>query len=341
MLTLHVGGEMKLRLGVMIEETWSFFHEVYADFQEHYATALFRRRRVALPILQARVNDLLFRRDLRAFLHDNDVVFCEWASELLAAASCFPKACPLVTRLHRYELYQWADQVNWDAVDRVILVSQAKRREFATRFPAHAAKAVVIPEAVSLSRFRSRIKPFAGDIGILCHLTPRKRVYELILAFADLIRLDDGFHLHIGGGRHARFGDYYAALHDLVRGLGLEGHVTFYGHVAQPEEWYRRIDIFISNSSSEGLQVSPLEAIASGCYCLSHRWAGAEEMLPTENLFYTDQELIDRILSYAQLSQPQREEAIAALQAIVRDRFDVARTTAQIRQVIDEVAARA
>lgn len=331
---------VRLRLGVMIEETWSFFHEVYADFQQHYRTTLFRRRQVALPVFQTRVNDYLFHRDLGAFLRGNDVVFCEWASELLAAASRLPRACPLVTRLHRYELYQWADRVNWDAVDRVIVVSQAKRREFATRFPAHAAKAIVIPEAVSLSRFRSQIKPFAGDIGILCHLTPRKRVYELILAFADLIRLDDRFHLHIGGGRHERFGDYYVALRDLVRGLGLEKYVTFYGHVAQPEEWYRRIDIFVSNSYSEGLQVSPLEAIASGCYCLSHRWAGAEEMLPAENLFYTNQELIARILHYANRPQRQREEEIAALQAVIRERFDVARTTAQIRQVIDEVAAR-
>ncbi len=333
--------ETRLRLGVAIAETWSFFHEIYADFQQHYRTTLFRQRQIALPVLQTRVNDHLFRRDLGAFLRGNDVVFCEWASQLLAAASLLPRACPLVTRLHRYELYQWADRINWDAVDRIIVVSQAKRREFAERFPAHAAKIVVIPEAVSLSRFRSRIKPFAGDIGILCHLTPRKRVYELILAFADLIRLDDRFHLHIGGGRHERFGDYYVALHDLVRELGLEERVTFYGHVAQPEEWYRRIDIFISNSYSEGLQVSPLEAIASGCYCLSHRWAGAEEMLPSENLFYTNQELIDRILRYASCPQLQREEAIAALQAIIRERFDVARTTAQIRQVIDEVAARA
>jgi glycosyltransferase involved in cell wall biosynthesis len=340
---------MKLRLGVMIEETWSFFHEIYADFQQHYETTLFRRRhfqqhyvfRRALPVFRTRVNDHLFRRDVGAFLRRNDVVFCEWASELLAAASRQPTTCPLVARLHRYELYQWADRINWDAVARVIVVSQAKRREFVARFPAHAAKAIVIPEAVSLSRFRSQIKPFAGNIGILCHLTPRKRVYELILAFADLIRLDDRFHLHIGGGRHERFGDYYVALHDLVRELGLEERVTFYGHVAQPEEWYRRIDIFVSNSYSEGLQVSPLEAIASGCYCLSHRWAGAEEMLPAENLFYTNQELIERILAYAHRPQPQREEAIAALQAIIRERFDIARTTAQIRQVIDEVAAQA
>jgi glycosyltransferase involved in cell wall biosynthesis len=106
------------------------------------------------------------------------------------AGAGFPSAQnhPLVTRLHRYEMYQWADHIQWDRVDRVILVSRAKEREFAERFPDHAGKVVVIPEAISLQRFQPHSKPFGGDMGILCHLSPRKRVYELILAFSEISR---------------------------------------------------------------------------------------------------------------------------------------------------------
>ena len=64
------------------------------------------------------------------------------------------KTCGIVTRLHRYEMYQWVDQVNWEAVDKVILVSQAKRQEFSARFPQFAGKVVVIPEATSLEKFQ-------------------------------------------------------------------------------------------------------------------------------------------------------------------------------------------
>ena len=137
-----------------------------------------------------RINNALLRNDMQSFLAANDVVFFEWASELLALASHLPKRCPIVTRLHRYELYQWADRINWDAVDRIILVSEAKRREFVARFPQQAQKIAVIPVGVDLQKFGYCDRAFdagaGSNIGILCHLAPRKRVYELILAFSEL-----------------------------------------------------------------------------------------------------------------------------------------------------------
>ena len=233
-------------------------------------------------------------------------MFFEWASGLLAAASHMPKACGIVTRLHRYELYQWASRVNWDAVDRLILVSQAKLREFGALYPEHVHKVVVIPEAVSVARFAPSAKPFNGDIGILCHIKPRKRVYELVLAFHELLTRRPGFHLHIGGGRAPGFDEYDEAVSQLVDRLGLRDKVTFYGHVDRPESWYRLIDVFVSNGYSEGLQVSPMEAMASGRYCLAHRWDGAEELLPASNLFVTNGELVERLLRYADMSASER-----------------------------------
>ncbi|GIV76501.1 MAG: hypothetical protein KatS3mg050_0895 [Litorilinea sp.] len=327
-----------MRVGIAIEETWDFLHEIYADLSAHHQTTLFRRRTLSLPVLNGRLNRLVFQRDLQQFLRQQDVVFFEWASGLLAAATHLPKCCGIVTRLHRYELYQWADRINWDAVDRIILVSEAKRQEFTARFPEQAAKITVIPEAVSLERFRPTFKPFAGDLGILCHLRPRKRVYDLILTFYELLQEGHDFHLHVGGGEAAGFAEYSTALYELVRRLGIGDRVTFYGHVERPEEWYRRIDILISNSYSEGLQVTPLEAMAAGCYCLSHRWEGAEELFPEENLFYTSSELKRQILAYSQLTETERQLKKFALRARVRDHFNVDRTKVAIRQLIEGAA---
>src|SRR5690606_25606309 len=187
-----------MRLGIAIEETWDFFNEVYSDLAEHHETRLYQRPSLRLPLFGGRFNRYWFERDFRSFLGRQDVVFFEWASELLAIASHLPKACGIVTRLHRYELYQWANRVNWNAVDRLILVSEAKLREFTAAFPAHAHKAVVITEAVSVERFRPAAKRFGGDIGILSHMKPRKRIYELVLLFQELTQEHPGFHLHIG-----------------------------------------------------------------------------------------------------------------------------------------------
>lgn len=325
-----------MQVGVVIEETWNFFHEIFEELQVNHQTTVFQPRTLKLPFFQARINQKLFRRDLLKFLRSNDVVFFEWASELLVYATQLPRSSRIVTRLHRYEMYNWVDKVNWDLVDNIILVSQAKKREFISRFPSQAHKVIVIPEAISLGTYQQKEKAFNGDIGILCHLTPRKRVYELILAFYELNRVRSGFRLHIGGGKHSRFEDYYQALQVLVADLGLIDKVIFYGDVSHPQDWYSKIDIFISNSYSEGLQVSPMEAIASGCCCFSHGWDGANELFPDEFIYYSEHELIELILEYSDLPSELKKKEIGKLQRIVHERYDIDKTKVQIRQVIEK-----
>lgn len=328
-----------MQLGIAIQETWSFFHEIYADLQAHHSTSLFKARQVKLPLLSQRINQLLYQQTWSDFLKNNQVVFFEWASEFLSYASQLPKTSGLVTRLHRYEMYHWADKINWSAVDKIILVSQAKKREFSSRFPEQAEKIVVIPEAISPQRFKPVSKKFEGDIGILCHLIPRKRVYELILAFADLDRQRAGFHLHIGGPEYPLHRDYYEAMQALVVRLGLDDKVTFYGNVDNPDEWYAKIDIFISNGYSEGLQVAPLEAMASQRLVLSHWWEGADEMLPVENLYLTNGELVERILQFSDASESKRRSYREFMRHIVCEKFNIDNTKIQIRNVIEQVGA--
>ncbi len=164
-------------------------------------------------------------------------------------------------------------------------------------------------------------------------------MYELILAFYQLLQQQDGFHLHIGGGAHELHGDYASALRSLVQRLQLQDKVTFYGPVQDAAAWHQRVDIFISNSYSEGLQVSPMEAIASGCYCLSHAWEGADELLPAEDLYLTDDELVEKILAYANCSPHQRQLKQAAQLQRVQERFDMDGVKVQVRQLVEEVGS--
>ena len=216
-------------VGVAIEETWDFFHEIYDDLRERHQVSLFKQKEGQLPFFKERINRYLFKRNIQSFMRSNEVVFFEWASRLLAAATQYPKTCGIVTRLHRYEMYQWVDKINWDAVDKIILVSEAKKREFIGRYPNQASKVVVIYEAVDTNKFQLISREFGGNIGILCHMTPRKRVYELILAFSELTKLRDDLHLHIGGGLVPGFEEYYTAIHMLVNKLELRDQITFYG----------------------------------------------------------------------------------------------------------------
>jgi glycosyltransferase involved in cell wall biosynthesis len=326
-----------MRIGIANLETWGFLHEIADDLAQHHQVSVFKPRVIQLPVFHMRVNRWLYRHDIAKFMAANDMVFFEWASELLATATRLPKTCGIVTRLHRYEMYEWVDRIYWDAVDKIILVSQTKKQEFRVRFPEQAEKIEVIYEAVDPDKFQFQPKTFGGDIGLLCHLTPRKRVYELILTFAELLRQRSDLHLHIGGGADPSYLDYAVALYDLVRNLKLQDKVTFYDNVKEPWKWYGKVDIFISNGYSEGLQVAPMEAMACGCYCLAHRWMGADELLPAAYLYYTDRELQEKILAYCALPSDAQQAERATMRAIVVEKFNVHQTKIEVRRVLEAV----
>ncbi|MFN8445498.1 MAG: glycosyltransferase family 4 protein [Caldilineaceae bacterium] len=329
-----------MKLGIAIEETWDFFHEIYKDLSSHHQTSLFKRRTTKLRVAHTRINNYYFERDMRAFMQNNDVVYFEFASHLLEAASKLPKSCGIVTRLHRYEMYQFVDRINWDGVDRIILVAQAKKDEFVRRFPKQADKCVVVSPSTSLERFTFVDKPFQGDIGILCHLTPRKRVYDLITLFYELQQRNPDLHLHVAGGPNQGFLDYWEAIQFLVRKFNLQDKVTLYGNVKETQDWYHKIDLFISNSYNEGLQVAPMEAMASGCVCFSHHWDGAEELVPASNLFVGPLELSEKVLRYCQLSPSEQSQQRQAARAWAIEHFDIRKTVDEVRTLLEAVGAR-
>jgi glycosyltransferase involved in cell wall biosynthesis len=163
-------------------------------------------------------------------------------------------------------------------------------------------------------------------------------VYDLILAFYELLELNKGFHLHIAGGMDPAYEDYFHALHNLVADLGIQEKVTFYGNVQDPWNWYHNIDIFVSNSYSEGLQVAPMEAMASGCFCLAHRWRGADELLPEDYLYHTAAELVEKISRYSMMTDLDKNGQKRYMRTIAEEKFDIKQTVNQVVQLIDDIA---
>jgi glycosyltransferase involved in cell wall biosynthesis len=328
------------RLGILVgEDNWTFFKEIFADLSAHYVTDVYRRKAYAFPVLQGRMNRWLYRQGVGKMLRRNDVCFFEWAGELLVSASHLPKQSAIITRLHSFELYDWAPRINWNHVDKVILVSEAMRRHFVKLYPEHSAKTVVTYNGRPLEKFTCvQRPPFAFNLGMLCSINPIKRVYEVILMLFDLRQQGYDARLHIAG---TPSGDprYGVAIHQLVERLGLQNCVIFDGYVVDTPTWFEKVDIFISNSFWEGQQVALIEAMAAGCYCLSHAWNGAEEMLPSENLFITNAELGRKILAYSRWCNDERRRCQAQLRALASEKFDIGRTTTEIRQVVQQVVS--
>jgi glycosyltransferase involved in cell wall biosynthesis len=322
----------RIRLGIVIgDNTWHFFKDIYQYLCQHFDVAVFR------PKAGFSLQNSFLIYDLRDFLDQQDVAFFEWSSQLLALATQLNTRCRIVTRLHRYELFTWADKVNWERVHALIFVSSALLVRFQTTRKILPHRMVVIPPGVSTIQFHPSDSGLKYRIGTLCWLSPRKRVYELVLSFSELCQSVPKLVLSIAGGQHPSFLDYFDALQTLVARLHLSDRVEFVGQPADVSAWYRTIDVFISNSYSEGLQVALLEAMASGCYCLSHAWPGAEEVLPRSQVYCTDREFQGKLLTYYAAPSHVRYEKQERMRQRACGVFDIARVQQQIGFLLTEV----
>ena len=327
------------KLGIFVgEENWTFFNEIHDDLSRNYSTAVFKPKTYRVPLLHGRLNRWTFQRSIRSLLNNTDVCFFEWAGELLVEAGRLPKKARIVTRLHSFELYRWAPMINWFAVDKIVLLSRAMKRNFLELYPEHEHKIEIIHNGRSLKEFQPPMnRKFEFTIGMLGHIAPIKRVYEAVLMLHGLVQSGFPARLRIAGLPADDY-RYFMALKRVVKDLNLDNHVFFDGFITDTASWLKTIDIFISNSYWEGQQVALLEAMASGCYCLSHFWSGADEMLPSGNLYVTDADLQRKLVEYAMRSDADK----AASQTLLRDlacaKFDIEETKTRLRQVIDELA---
>jgi glycosyltransferase involved in cell wall biosynthesis len=331
------------RLGVFVgeDENWTFFREIFDDLATCYETQVYAEKVHRTPLLYGRLNRWAYRRRIRALLR-NDICFFEWASALLASASRMPKTCPVVARLHSFELHFWAHEIEWSNVDRIVFVSNASAARFVDLYPAQAGKATVVYNGVSLDRFRPGPRRFQWNLGMLAEVTPKKRIYEAVLTLHALRAQGYPARLHVGGGwtRSGLLRQYRDAIVSLVQRLGLREHVVLHGYVEDTPRWLRDIDVFVSNSYWEGQQVALIEAMASGCWCVSHAWPGAEEMLPAENLYESDADLAAKLIEYASRSDAERSVAQEGMRAIAERKFDIEKTKAGIRSVLEDTLAK-
>lgn len=329
-----------LNIGLIIDGADHFVRPIEGELQRRYELARFAPRFVRLPLIGQRVNEHLLDRQLQSFMRRHDVTLFEWAASLLVRASHLPQQGRIVARLHSIELATSVEQVDWSQVDHLIVLNRAILDKLHDLVAQPLPPVTVVANGVDLVRFRPQPRLFQHRLGMVCSLLPIKRIYEVILSLYRVRREGHPFTLHVAGAPGEGDARRYAwALQRLVEKLHLQDAVTFYDHVQDVAGWLPTIDVFISNSYWEGQQVALMEAMASGCYCLSHCWDGVEEMLPAENVFITDDDLRAKLLAYAQLDEAAKPQEQARMRAIAEERFDERRMVNQIVDVIEAVGS--
>ncbi len=277
---------------------------------------------------------------MRALMSWADVSFFEWVDDyLFEATNLKKKYSKIVTRLHSYELFEYAPKINWDYVDKTIFVSKAMQQRFLEMFPAvEEERTVVINNTLDINRFKyTENRENQGNIGTLAYIRPVKRIYDLILAFYDIKKSKPDLRLLIGGDVDKHDKRYYAAIKELIERLDLQDKVILEGHITDTPTWFKKIDIYVNHSWWEGLSGSLLEAMASGCYPLVHFWRGANEIMPDENIYVFSDELKRKVLEYYSCDENKRRERSEKMRNIINERFGGKRQLTDLVDVVKDV----
>lgn len=163
--------------------------------------------------------------------------------------------------------------------DKVVYVSSDSERYYTSAGIVPAVQGVTILNGTPLGPFLAAPRtPSPGGrlrLVTLGRLVPVKGHAMLLAAFAELLKTVPDAELRIYGG-----GELQASLEADIARLGLAGRAFLPGETRQVPQALAGADVFVFSSTSEGLPVVILEALASGLPIVSTRVGGVPEVAP-------------------------------------------------------------
>ena len=164
--------------------------------------------------------------------------------------------------------------------DRVVFVSKDSRRYLLEKGRLSARKSAVIINGIELGAFLEKpAAPLSASprvrFGAVGRMVPAKAHSILIDAFAQLSRKLPDAELRIVGG-----GPLEDQLKEQARKAGLDNRIRVEGLNHRIAGVLRELDIFVMSSTSEGLPLVILEAMAAGLPVVSTRIGGVPEVAP-------------------------------------------------------------
>lgn len=254
--------------------------------------------------------------ELTIALEWGDLIFLEWCNELaIAATRLFAKQMrtkTVIIRLHSYEAFtDMPEQIVWNVVDRLAFVADHVR-DITMLYHGDAVKNVeqlVIPNGIDIETIPF-LNPDPGyDIAVVGSINYKKEPPLVLQVLKELVDDYEKYHLHWAGAfQDARYDIY---LQHMVKEMGLEKNITFYGHVSDMDSFWRGKHYLLHTSVHEGHSYAIMEAMARGISPVIHNYYGARQQYPEPLLFNTVAEAAAKIRMNPQGKQ-YRDHVIAS-----------------------------
>jgi glycosyltransferase involved in cell wall biosynthesis len=143
----------------------------------------------------------------------------------------------------------------------------------------------VVNNGIDMKRFAPPASRNGGKpvVGCFARVVPLKDQMSLIKASKIVLDRHEADFVFVGDIQDE---EYYEECQLLVQQLGLQDHVKFVGHSDNVADWYRRSDVFVLSSQTEGLPLALLEAMSCGLPVVCTSVGGIPDVLAESNVGY-------------------------------------------------------
>ncbi len=249
----------------------------------------------------------------------SDIIFCEWG---LANAVWYSNNNinnkPIYIRVHLQEINDRARKfgykINFNAIQKVIFVSERVRDEYIKLFDLDISKTVVISNFVMNDEYDiyERNLNFENrpiTIGMVGIVPQRKRFDRSVELLKLLNKNGINAELHIKGHRPENLEfmkgasrikelEYYQDVYKNIDKQGLSNKVKFSNWGNDVALWYQNIDFILSPSDFESFHYALADGILSGAFPIIWNWEEAKKFYINDWIIDDAKQAIDIISDY-------------------------------------------
>jgi len=256
-------------------------------------------------------------------LENEQILIIHWARDLAAKISQMEKKWDkLIICVYDHEVYTGLiKRINWDNVDKIWFINTEVMDNFLKIYPQLKEKCFFFPLAITIEKFLTKNKTYNTDlinIGMASFDMRKRKNYNNAQKFINKLK---NCRLYIRV--HTTNTDVPNEPSDILNTDNSTIIIAKSENIEDYKRFWDNIDIVLSYSIHEGFHFTFAEAMLMGCYGICRKWEfGRPELFWKPMLCNNDEQIIERIENFRNLTQTQKQLEVKKQQEYIIENFD-------------------